>query len=158
MENKLFSLETRENNKITRIFQIIFGIACISIAVFWIIYNYRSVKADRTLWITVAFLFGFGTFQICSGLGLASRFIEFGTDSIRLKNNSLLPSVGLSSANVEKIEVFPLKVLIFLKSAKKILIRFGVTDTEKVELIKDEIMTFASSNNISMEIKNEGII
>jgi hypothetical protein len=158
MEKKTISLETRENNKITRIFQIIFGIACISIAVFWIIYNYRSVKADRTLWITVAFLTGFGAFQIFSGLGFAARYIEFGTDNIRLKNNSLLSPVDLSVSNVERIEIFPLKALIFLKSAKKILIRFGVTDIEKVELIKDEIMTFASANNIGLELKNEQLL
>ena len=158
MEKKLISLETRENNKITRIFQIVFGIACIAIAVFWIIYNYRSVKADRTLWITVAFLNGFGAFQIFSGLGFASRYIEFGTDIIRLKNNSILSSVDLAVANIEKIEIFPLKALIFLKSAKKILIRFGVTDIEKVELIKDEMMTFASANNIRLELRNEQLL
>ena len=158
MEKKFFSLETRENNKITRIFQIILGIACICIAVFWIIYNYRSVKADRTLWITVAFLLGFGAFQIFSGLGFISRYIEFDTNIIKLRNNSFLSPVDLSVANIEKIEIFPLKVHIFLKSAKKILIRFGVTDIEKVELIKDELIVFASVNNISMEIKNEEIL
>ena len=158
MENKIFSLEIRENNKVTRIFQTVFGVVCIVIAVFWIIHNYKSVRSDRTLWITVFFLCFFGAYQIYSALGLASRFIGFGTATIRLKNNFLLPAVDLSAQNVEKIEVFPLKVHIFLKSSKKILIRFGVTDTEKIELIKDEIITFASENNITMDIKNEEIL
>jgi hypothetical protein len=157
MENKIFSLEIRENNKITRIFQIVFGIVCIGISVFWIIYNFRSAIADGTLWISVVFLCGFGAFQIYSGLGLASKYIEFGTGRIRLKNNSLFPSVDLSAENIEKIEVFPLKVHLFPKSSKKILIRFGVTSTDKVELIKDEIITFASVNNIKLDIKNEEI-
>jgi hypothetical protein len=158
MENKLFSLEIRENNKITRIFQIVFGFVCICIAIFWVIYNYRSFIADGTLWITVVFLCGFGAFQIYSGLGYATRFIEFGTAMIRLKKNSLFPPVELSAENIEKIEVYPLKVHIFHKTQKKILIRFGVTDPQKVEIIKDEIITFASANNIIMEIKNEEIL
>lgn len=158
MENKIISLETRESNKLTRIFQIIFGFACICIAVFWIIYNYRSVIADGTLWVTVVFLCGFGAFQIYNGLGFASRFIEFGTGIIRLKNNTLCAPVELRAENIEKIEVYPLKVHIFPKTLKKILIRFGVTYPEKVEIIKDEIISFASNNNINMEIKNELIL
>jgi hypothetical protein len=157
MENKFFSLEMRENNILIRIFQIILGIICLFIAVFWVIYNIQSVKADGTLWITVAFLCGFGAFQIYSGLGYADKFIEFGDDRIRLRKNSLLPVLLIKGEQIEKTEVFPLKVLIILKSSKKILIRFGVTDTEKVELIKDEIITFASANNINLEIKNEEI-
>jgi hypothetical protein len=155
MEDKTFSLGIRENNKVTKVFQLIFGTVCIAISIFWLLHNFKSVKEDGAQWITVAFLCGFGAFQIYSGLGWASRFIEFGTGTIRLKNNSLLPSADLSADNIEKIEVFPLKVHIFHESSKKILIRFGVTDIEKVELIKDEIMAFATINNIDVELKNE---
>jgi uncharacterized protein (DUF342 family) len=66
--------------------------------------------------------------------------------------------VDLPAQNIDKIEVFPLKVHIFHKSSKKILIRFGITEPEKIELIKDEIITFASANNIITEIKNEEIL
>lgn len=155
MENKFFSLEIRETNKLVRIFQIVFGIICLLIALFWVIFNIRSVKADRTLWITVAFLCGFGIFQIFSGLGYAGRFIEFGDEKIRLKKSSLLNVQLISAEQIEKTEVFPLKVLIILKSSKKILIRFGVTDTEKVEQIKDEMIHFATRNSINLELKNE---
>lgn len=158
MENKIFSLETREDNRVTRIFQIIFGIVCTGIAIFWIIYNHRSLKSDRTLWITIIFLVGFGAYLVYSGLGLASRFISLIPGIIRIKNNFLLPPVDIPVEKIEKIEVFPLKVQIFRKTAKKILIRFGVTYTDNVELIKDEIMNFASSNNIKIELKNEELV
>jgi RsiW-degrading membrane proteinase PrsW (M82 family) len=158
METRIFSLESRENNKITRIFQIIFGVICIVIAVFWLIFNFRSIKTDRTVWITIIFLFCFGAFLIYSGLGLASRFIGLGTGSIRLKNNFLFPAIDISIENIEKIEIFPLKVLIFRKASKKILIRFGVIYVDNVELIKDEIISFASANNILIELKNEEIL
>jgi hypothetical protein len=155
MENKFFSLEIRENNKLVRIFQIIFGIICLFIAGFWVIFNISSVKADSTLWITVAFLSGFGAYQILSGLGYASRFIEFGDAWIRLKKNSLLPVRLLMAEQIEKTDIYPLKVLIILKSSKKILIRFGVTDSQKIDLVKDEIFSFTSRNSISLELKNE---
>jgi hypothetical protein len=155
MENKFFSLEIRENNKLVRIFQIIFGILCLFIAGFWLIFNISSFKADSTLWITVAFLSGFGAYQILSGLGYASRFIEFGDDWIRLKKNSLLPVRLLMAEQIEKTDIHPLKVLIILKSSKKILIRFGVTDSQKIDLVKDEIFSFTSRNSISLELKNE---
>jgi hypothetical protein len=158
METRIFSLEIRENNKLTRAFQIIFGILCIGIACFWLVYNFRAVKSDNTLWITVAFLFGFGGYMVYSGLGLAARFIEFGNEGIRLKNNSVMPPTLMETTNIEKIEIYPLKAQFFLKSSKMILLRFGVTDTEKLELIKDEIIKFSGDNNIKLDLKNEVIL
>jgi hypothetical protein len=155
MENRFYSLEIRENNKVVRIFQIVFGIICLFIAGFWVVFNISSVKADSTLWITVAFLSCFGAYQILSGFGYARKFIEFSDDRIRLKKNSLLPERLINAGQIEKIDVYPLKVLIILKSSKKILIRFGVTDSQKIDLVKDEFINFNSRNSISLELKNE---
>ena len=155
MENRFYSLEIRENNKVVRIFQVVFGISCLFIAGFWVIFNISSVKEDRTLWITVAFLSCFGIYQILSGFGWTRKFIEFGDDRIRLKKNSLLPERLISAEQIEKTDVYPLKVLIILKSSKKILIRFGVTDSQKIDLVKDEFISFNSRNSISLELKNE---
>jgi hypothetical protein len=158
METKYYSLEIRESNKLTKVFQIIFGILCIAIACFWLVYNFSAVRSDNTLWITVAFLFGFGAYMIYSGLGYASRYIEFVTEGIKLKHNSLLPVTIMTTDQIEKFEVYPLKVQFFLKSSKMILLRFGVSDPQKVEEIKDEIIKFSSDSNINLVIKNEEIL
>jgi hypothetical protein len=155
MDNKHFSLEIRDDNRLTKVFRIIFGLICFAIAIFWVVYNIKAVKEDRTLWITVAFLVSFGLFQIYAGLGFATKFIEISTEKIRLKKNSMFQAVDLYADQIEKIELFPLKVQIYTKSGKKTLLRFGVTDTEKVEKIKDEIIKFASGNPFTFEIKNE---
>jgi hypothetical protein len=155
METKFFSLEIRENSKLVRIFQIGLGVGCLLIAGFWVVFNIRSVKADNSLWLTVAFLCGFGVFQIYSGLGYANKFIEFSDTRIKLKKNSLLPLQLIEADQVDRTEVYPLKVHIILKSSKKILIRFGVTNADNLELVKDEIISFASRNSISLEIKND---
>ena len=155
METKYFSLSSNENNRLVKVIQVIFGIVCIAVAIFWLIFNTGSLKADGTLWITILFLSGFGFYQVWSGLGKATRFIKIGTDKIWLKKNIMLPAVELPAGEIEKIELFPLNLFFFLKSKKRILLRFGTTYHETNEKIVEEILIFAESNSINLEIKEE---
>jgi hypothetical protein len=157
METKYFSLGTSDNNRLVRIIRILFGVVCFIVAVFWLNFNIKSLKADGTLWITIIFLSGFGFYQIWSGLGHANRFIEIGTDSIRLKKNPILPTLRMSVGEIEKIELFPLNVIFYLKTKKRILLRFGTTFHETNENVKDELMNFADTNKITLEIVEEKI-
>ena len=157
MEKEHFSLELREDNRLIILARIIFGLVIFSIGVFWSFYNFSSMKVDRTLWITVIFLVGFGLFQILTGFGLTKTFIELNNNNIKLKKHSLLPPVVLHVEKIEAIEIFPFKVHFLLKSGKNILLRFGISNPENVELIKTGIIQFADSNNLKSEIKNEEI-
>ena len=157
MEKVYFPLELREDNRLTIIFRIIFGGVLLVIAAFWSFYNFSSMKADRTLWITVIFLVGFGIFQILTGFGFTKTFIELNNNNIRLKKHSLLPPVVLHAEQIEEIELFPFKVHFIVKPGRKILLRFGISDPEKVDLIKAEIINFADSNNLKSEIVTEEI-
>jgi hypothetical protein len=157
METKYFSLGTFENNKLVKIIRLIFGVVCIIIAINWIIFNIKSYKGAGTLWITIVFLTGFGFYQIWSGLGLAIRFIEIDRDKIILKKNSLLPGKELKAADIKKIEVFPLSLIIYLQPDRKTILRFGTTYIDNIDPIKNEIEQFASGNNIYLEIKKEEI-
>jgi hypothetical protein len=155
MEKRYFSLETRDDNKLTKIFRILFGLICCAIALFWLTFKFTSIQADSTQWITIAFLFSFGAFQIFAGFGLANRFIELNPDKIKLKQNYVLPAIELQPVHISRIELFPLKILFHLRNEKKVLLRFGISDPEKIELIKAEILKFADSNRLSLEIKSE---
>lgn len=157
MEIKHFSFGTSENNRFVKIIRIVFGVVCIAVAIYWFSFNIKSLKADGTLWITIIFLTGFGFYQIWSGLGRATRFIEIAPDYIRLKKNPILPPVEMSSGEIEKIELFPLNLIFFLKSKKRILLRFGTTYHETNEMVKEEILNFAETNNIPLEIIEEKI-
>jgi hypothetical protein len=157
MENRIFSLGTSENNKIVKILRILFGAVCFGVAVFWLIFNIRSLKNAGALWVTIIFLAGFGFYQIWSGLGRATLFIEIGTDYIRLKKNAILPPVEMNAQEIEKIELFPLNLIFFLKTKKRILLRFGTTYYETNEKVKDELLKFVEVNNIPLEIIEEKI-
>jgi hypothetical protein len=155
MEIKHFALSTSDNSKAIRYIRIVFGIVCIAVAVFWLSFNIKSLKADGTLWITILFLSGFGFYQIWSGLGRAIRFIEIGPDCISLRKNSFLPTSVFPAGEIEKIELFPMNVVFFIKSKKRILLRFGSTFQETNEKIKDELLVFAESNNIEIKFIEE---
>ncbi|MGA2407932.1 MAG: hypothetical protein ABSF81_14445 [Bacteroidales bacterium] len=155
MEIKYFPLSSSENNRLVKIIQIIFGVVCFAVAIFWMIFNIKSLKTNGTLWITIIFLLGFGFYQIWSGMGRAIRFIEIRADKIRLKRNIILPVIELPAGEIEKIELFPLNLIFFLKSKKRIFLRFGTTYQETNEKIKDEILGFAKLNKLPIEFIRE---
>lgn len=157
MDKKLFLLGTSEDSRIIKIIRIIFGIVCLIIAIFWINFNITTLKTDSTLWITIIFLGLFGFYQTWSGLGRAARFIEIGSESIRLKRNAVLPAVEMEISDIEKIEIYPLNIIFHLKSKKKILLRFGTTFHDQNEIIIDEIVELAELNHITLEVIEEKI-
>jgi len=155
MGKKYFVLGTIENSGLVKIIRIVFGVVCIAVAVFWLIFNIRSLKADGTLWITIIFLSGFGFYQIWSGLGMATRFIEINHETIRLKNNAILPPVIMRTDEIESIELLPLQIIFHLIPKKKLILRFGTTYYETNQTISDEIIGFAESKNIPFWITEE---
>lgn len=156
METKYFALSAVENNRLIRAIQVVFGFVCFAVAAFWFLFNIKSIKADSTLWITVIFLSGFGFYMVWAGLGRATRFIEILADKIRLKKTILLPAVDLTVNEIEKIELYPFKIVFFVKS-KKLILRLSSTFYETNAKIMDEIWEFAELNKITIEEIEEKI-
>jgi|WetSurSiteA1Bulk_404760.scaffolds.fasta_scaffold01089_7 hypothetical protein len=154
-ESNYYSLELNKSNRITRIFQLVFGVICAIIAIAWAIVNINMLKSNGTLWITIILLLGFAYFQIISGLGKAEKFIEISQGAIKLKKNSLLPVLEMKAPDIGKIEVFPLNLVFFLRSDKKVFLRFGTTYTDIIEPVRKNIQTFCTGNNIPLEFKTE---
>jgi hypothetical protein len=157
MEKKHFPLEAKENSRFTRIFQIIFGILCIAIALYWAIFQFKSMEADPTMWITMVFLVGFGSYQIAAGLGKIKKFIGIEADRIILKQNSFLPKIDIIPSDIEKIEIFPLSIVFWMTKKKKMILRFGLNYTEIINPVKDAVTEFAGLNGIVIEEKKEEI-
>ena len=157
METGNFPLGNAEDNRFVKGFRISFGIACIAMAAYWLNFNLRSLKTDWSLWVTIFFLLGFGSYQIWAGLGRAIRYIVVNTEMILLKKSSLRPPVQLLPADISKIDIFPLNIYFIMKSGKKLLLRFGTIHYETNEKIIDELIRFADSNNIPYEYNEETI-
>jgi putative Mn2+ efflux pump MntP len=157
MEKKYFLLEVKENTRAIKIIQIIFGIICVATAIFWVIHNLLSLKSDSTLWITIIFLSGFGTYQVFAGFGKTERYVETGPEKIILKQSSLFPKIELRASDIEAVEIFPLSIMFRLKNKKKIIFRFGLSNTDIINPVKDEVVDFAGLNSIHFEEKKEEI-
>jgi len=157
MEKKYYFLGSVENSKLVKIIQVIFGILCFAIAIYWLTFNVKSLKTDRTIWITIIFLAGFGFYQVWAGLGMATRFIEINSDNIRLKKTILLPFVDLAKEEIEKIEIFPFNLKFYLKTGKTSILRLSSAYYETNAAIKDGILEFADLNSIVYELKEEKI-
>jgi hypothetical protein len=155
METKYFSLGSPDSGIAIKIIRILFGLVCMAISVFWIIFNIRSVQSDRTLWITVLFLSGFGLYQVCAGLGRTRRYIQIDNEKIMLKKNSLLPVTEMKSSEISKIEVYPLNLIFYFHKGGRKILRFGTAYTDIIDPVKDETEKFATSNNIGFEIVAE---
>ena len=152
---KHFPLGIKESSRFVGLVRIVFGITCIIVAGYWLFFLVSETDGGYSVGITVAFLFFFGLYLIWAGLGKAYRYIEFGNDHIRLKSNIVMAPIVLHARNIEKIDLYPLNVVFFLKSGGKKLVRFGATYFETTEMIKDAILDFANINNIESEIIEE---
>jgi hypothetical protein len=155
MEKKIFLLEPKENSRVVKIIQIIFGITCIVISAYWMLFNIRSLNTNPSLWITIAFLVAFGTYQILAGFGRTIKYIEAGSEKIVLKQNSFLPRIEIRASDLDRIEFFPLNINFLLKNKRKITMRFGTIYTEIIKPVEDAVIEFAELNKIPFEVKNE---
>jgi hypothetical protein len=157
METKYFYLSYKDDSRIVRIARMIFGAACIALGAFWLVYNIKTTTNTGSLWITIFFLLCFGIYQIWAGAGKAERYIAIGEDSVLLKRYIFLPHLKISASQTEKVELFPLKILLHLKSGKKILFRLGTMYYEINEKITDELLHYCEEKNIKTEIIKEEI-
>ncbi|MFZ0282491.1 MAG: hypothetical protein WAL29_12635 [Bacteroidales bacterium] len=155
MDKSYYSLEVNKSNRVTRIFQLVFGIVCAAVAVIWMFLNLNTLKVNGTLWITIIFLLGFAYFQVNSGLGRAEKFIEFGPNSIRMKRNSIFPPSEIEASEIIKIVIHPVNLVFFLRNGKNVILRFGTTYTDIIEPVKKEIESFCSVHNLSFEFRED---
>jgi hypothetical protein len=155
MKKMTILLETKDNSRIVRILQIIFGIVCIILAIFWVVFNFSTIKGNGSAWITILFITSFGTYQILSGLGKTTKYIQTDYQKIIIKQHAVLPAVVLKASDIEKIDLYPMSTWFILKTGRKIILRFGASFPEIIKPAEDSIIDFGSSNGIKVEVKKE---
>ena len=157
MENERYLLEPVNNNKFVNILQVFFGIICILVAIVWIVLNFTSYKPTLSIWITIAFLAIFGYVQIISGLGKATKFIEYSNENVTVKSSSFLPLQKIAGSEIEQIEIYPLSIHFLLHSGKKRTLRFGTSYTEIIETVKKATEKFGVMKNLPVNYKHENL-
>ena len=151
MDTKRFPLGPGETSLAIRTVRIIFGIACLGLAVFWALFRLRTPIAGNTLWVAVVFLAGFGAYQVWAGLGKAERFIEISDSRINLRKNSLLPSRELAPSALAKIEVHPMSISFRLNNGRSDILRFGTVYSDKIEPVVAALEEFSTLNRVQFE-------
>jgi hypothetical protein len=157
MAKKYYPLGPGENGPFVKVLRIIFGSICVLVAIYWLIFSPAPVPSKISLYVVICFLTGFGLNQLWLGLGKPAKFIEFDEKTIRLKKNTFLHPAELNAADFEKIQLYPMSTIFYLKTKKRCMLRFGATYQETNETIKDELIAFSDTNNIPLELIEEKI-
>jgi hypothetical protein len=157
MEINHFPLGDAEDNKVVKLLRIIFGIACIIVAAWWVYFSINTGGGKATLWVTIGFMMAFGFYQIRSGLGSTERYITISHKDVVIRKNSFLAPVTITSDETESIEIYPLSIIFYRRNKKKLLIRLGTVNYETNEKIIDELVKFAEANNILYKVIEENI-
>lgn len=155
MEKKYFLLGEAKGNVFIRTSQIVLSILCFIIAIYWLVFSFKTGNVIGTTILTVLFLLAFAVFQALSGTGKTTRYIEIYADHILLKNKILRSVRKITADELLKTDIHPLNVIFYFKSGKKLNLRFGTSYQETNEDIKDEIFQFTENNNIPAEFIEE---
>lgn len=155
MEKTSILLDPKDNPLFVKVLQILFGLVCFGVAIFWFIFNLKADDTDSALWITVALLMCFGLYQILSGFGKTKRYIEIDKSEIILKKNTFLPVLKMKNTEIRKIESLPLNIIFRLASGGKTILRFGINYPEVIIIVKDRLKEFSEINSIAFDTEND---
>lgn len=157
MESKYLSLEPHDQHGIMKVLQIIFGAVCIIVSFYYFIYGSGSDKSGIKLWIAIFFLLLFGMYQIMAGLGKTRKYFITMHGGINYKQHSFLPGVKIAAGEIDKITFHPLSIVFQLKKGNRQRFRFGISYPEVIDPVKQNVIEFAESHNISLEIVEDEI-
>ncbi len=155
MEKINIPLDPKDNPLFVKVLQILFGLVCLGISIFWFIFNLKADYTDSALWITVALLACFGIYLILSGFGKTKRYIEINNDEIFLKKNALMPFSKLKNTDIRKIESLPLNIIFRMADGRKTILRFGINYPEVIPVVKDKLKEFSEINSIQFDAEND---
>ncbi|NLA49948.1 MAG: hypothetical protein GX876_10870 [Bacteroidales bacterium] len=155
MKSKYVSLEPHDQPRIMKVLQIIFGAICIIVFFYYLIYGTGSTRSGIKLWTAIVFLLFFGIYQIMAGLGKTKKYFIASADEIKYKQHSFLPCVKLTSVEIGRIIFHPLSIIFQLKKGSRYRFRFGISYPEVIDPVKQNVIEFAESHNISFEIADD---
>lgn len=156
MDETRYSIDLQEDNKAGKIFRIIFGIASLAAAVWYLYRLTGTAAATGSAWIATAFLILFGLWMIASGLGYTRRYITVGETKITLRQEFYRPPTIFTASNLKAVE-FKTLTVIFVTDAGNISLRLGTYYPGHTAAIMEAVEDFCRRNTIEMRgVDNPG--
>ncbi len=151
-----YNIDLHDDNKPGKILRIIFGVACLAVAV-WYMYSIRgTVSSTGSAWIATAFLLLFGMWMIASGLGYTRRYITVSEDRIILRQEFYRPPAILTAAALKAVEFKPLTI-VFRTTNGNISLRLGTYYPEHTSTVMGAVEEFCKRNNIEVIDENKPV-
>ncbi len=150
MDERKFSLEVIERNRITRVSESAFGLLCLAGASWYAVSLQGPSSPGLSGWLAVLFLALFGIWEILSGAGLVSRYIWIGTDHITLRHRAWKSPVSLSPSDLAEVKFKPLKIDFSLNGGSVISVRLGTYYSERSAQIMEAVEVFCAENRIKI--------
>lgn len=157
MKERHFSLDPQEQSRTMKILQLIFGIICILVTVYYLFAGILFNQSGISVWVAFSFLLLFGVYQIMAGFGKTKKYFAVSGNNITFKQHAILPAFTTGSGDISRIELFPLSINFQLKNKRNIRLRFGISYPEIIDPVKQEVIEFAGKNNIPFEVMDEDI-
>lgn len=152
MKETRYNIDLQEESRTGKILRLIFGIACLVVAV-WYMYSIRGTAASTgSAWIATGFLLLFGLWMIASGLGYTRRYITISDERIILRQEFYRPPVIFTPSSLKYVEFKPLSVG-FITKTGRINLRLGTYYPGHTAFILEAVEEFCKQNDI--EIRGE---
>lgn len=150
MENRKFSLEVIERNRIKSASELVFGLLCLAGASWYAVNLQGPSSPGLSGWLAVIFLALFGIWEILSGAGLVSRYIWIGTDQITLRHRAWKPPVSIAPSDLTEVKFKPLTVDFCMTGGNVISVRLGTYYSERSAQILEAVEEFCTENRIKI--------
>ncbi len=151
MEEKKISLDIHENTKVSRLFQLLFGIVCLVIAVMLLINLIKTGNHSTTSIIVVAFLFLFGIWELLASAGITVRYIAVTKEKIILKDKYIVPARDIAVGEIKEVEFKPLSFTIYLTDGTDVRVRLGNYYSDRSIEVLETIEHFSRQNSIAVK-------
>lgn len=151
MEVNKISLDMRDSTKLSRFFQLIFGLFCIVTSAWFLVNLIKTNTALGTNIIAVAFLFFFGVWLLLSAAGITGRYIIISDEKIVLKDKYIQGPRTFTPGNLKMVVFKPLSFELHESNGSKTLVTLGLYYRERSASILELIEAFCKTNSINIE-------
>ncbi len=147
-KERKFKLDPGENDRISRIFKVLFGVICIVAAIITAIVMSSSVNVTSGSIIALLFLLLFGIWLILGGMGYTERYVTIADEMITLKEKVYAPARRIKAAEIGEVAFGQMRITFVLTSGEKVILRLGTFYRESSFRLMDAVYDFCAQHGV----------